>query len=176
GLTGQLFTVNCCSDRIKIPQAMGSLRLWANTGVSAVAPGDVYRTADETLGYEWDEDVDTGSRPAGLLRLSSTTVDVPEKLSDFGANVAPGRATHTLTLSRHSSGALVFGAGTVQWSWGLDGTHDRGTAHTPDQTMQQATVNLLADMGAQPATLQIGPDASHPLLVAATKSTDLQPP
>jgi hypothetical protein len=29
------------------------------------------------------------------------------------------------TLYRHAGGALVFGAGTVQWSWGLDATHDR---------------------------------------------------
>ena len=35
--------------------------------------------------------------------------------------------------------------------------HDRG-APPPDQAMQQATVNLLADMGAQPASLQIGAD------------------
>ena len=35
--------------------------------------------------------------------------------------------------------------------------------------MQQATVNLLADMGAQPATLQSG-------LVAQTASTDTTPP
>jgi hypothetical protein len=172
GVIGQIFTVNCCSDRIKIPQAMGSLRLWANTGVSAVAPGDFYRTPEETLGYEWDEDLDNGSRPAGLIRLSSTTLDVAEKLIDFGANVAPATATHAMTMYRHNSGALVFGAGTVQWSWGLDGTHDRGvapTAHNTDPAMQQATVNLLADMGAQPATLQAG-------LVAATKSADLFAP
>ena len=55
----------------------------------------------------------------------------------------------------------MFGAGTVQWSWGLDANHDNGG--TPvDPDMQQATVNLLADMGAQPATLQSG-------LVAATQ-------
>jgi hypothetical protein len=35
--------------------------------------------------------------------------------------------------------------------------------------MQQATVNLFADMGVQPSTLQPG-------LVAATKSTDTTPP
>ncbi|HXI27390.1 MAG TPA: N,N-dimethylformamidase beta subunit family domain-containing protein, partial [Vicinamibacterales bacterium] len=174
GLIGQIFTINCCSDRIKIPQAMGSLRLWAHTGVSAVAPGDFYRTPEETLGYEWDEDLDNGSRPAGLIHLSQTTLDEPEKLSDFGANVAPGRATHSLTMYRHNSGAIVFGAGTVQWSWGLDGNHDRGTtptSHTTDQAMQQATVNLLADMGAQPATLQVG-DPQNPVLFPATKSAD----
>ena len=39
-----------------------------------------------------------------------------------------GTANHALTLYRHASGALVFGAGTVQWSWGLDSNHDRGSA------------------------------------------------
>src|SRR5712691_5000917 len=68
-------------------------------------------------------------------------------------------------MYRHNSGALVFGAGTVQWSWGLDGERDRGRteAHVPDQAMQQATVTLLEDMGAQPATLQIGADPNRPL-------------
>ena len=89
-------------------------------------------------------------------------------LQDYGSNYASGTATHHLTLYRASSGALVFGAGTVQWSWGLDGEHDRG-ASTPDPRMQQATVNLLADMGAQPATLQGG-------LVAASASTDHSAP
>jgi hypothetical protein len=60
-----------------------------------------------------------------------------------------------LTLYRHTSGALVFGAGTVQWSWGLDGDHDRGGS-TPDVAMQQATVNLFADMAVLPRTLQPG--------------------
>ena len=55
----------------------------------------------------------------------------------------------------------MFGAGTVQWAWGLDANHDRGSA-AADVRMQQATVNLFADMGAQPATLQSG-------LVAATR-------
>ena len=74
-------------------------------------------------------------------------------LQDYGSTYGSGNATHHLTLYRAPSGALVFGAGTVQWSWGLDSNHDRGTgaASTP---MKQATVNLFADMGAQPATLQ----------------------
>ena len=55
--------------------------------------------------------------------------------------------THKLSLYRHSSGALVFGAGTVQWSWGLDGNHWGGSTTTVSPEMQQATVNLFADMG-----------------------------
>src|SRR5262249_53926314 len=93
------------------------------------------------------------SYPSGRILLSSTLFD--------------GR-THHLAMYRASSGALVFGAGTVQWSWGLDGTHDRGTS-TPNTAMRQATVNLLADMGAQPGSLQSG-------LVAATASSDVTPP
>ena len=89
-------------------------------------------------------------------------------LQDYGSNYASGTATHHLTLYRAPGGALVFGAGTVQWSWGLDGNHDRGSS-TPDARMQQATVNLLADMGAQPGTLQAG-------LTAASASTDTQAP
>ena len=93
---------------------------------------------------------------------------VPSLLQDYGSTYASGTATHRLTLYRHNSGALVFGAGTVQWSWGLDSNHDRGSA-APDVRMQQATVNLFADMSVQPATLQPG-------LVAATASTDTVAP
>ena len=61
---------------------------------------------------------------------------------------------------------LVFGAGTVQWAWGLDSNHDNpfGGANQPaDPDMQQATVNLFADMGVQPATLQSGLSCRHSL-------------
>ena len=93
------------------------------------------------------------------MPLSLTTVSVPEHLVDFGSTVAPATATHSLTLYRHSSGALVFAAGTVQWVWGLDINHDVSPDNgptTPDVNMQQATINLLGDMGAQPGTLQAG--------------------
>ena len=88
--------------------------------------------------------------------------------SSYGASYGSGTATHNLTLYRAGSGALVFGAGTTQWAWGLDPDHD--LPGTPaDFRIQQATVNLLADMGSQPATLQPG-------LVPATASTDTTPP
>ena len=104
----------------------------------------------------------------GSSGLSTTTVTSAPVLQDYGSTYASGTATHSLTLYRHASGALVFGAGTVQWSWGLDATHDR--AGTPaDASMQQATVNLFADMGVQPATLRPG-------LVAATASSDTAAP
>ena len=68
----------------------------------------------------------------------------------------------------------MFGAGTVFLSFGLDTTHDYAnggeTFSTPeDPNVQQAMVNLFADMGVQPQTLQTN-------LVAASASTDHTPP
>jgi hypothetical protein len=167
-MSGTIFTVNCCTYAIQVPAADGKLRLWRNTSIANLAPGQTATLPDGTLGYEWDEDLDNGSRPAGEFDLSSTTVDVPQRITDYGSNYGPGTATHSLTEYRAPSGALVFGAGTVQWSWGLDSHHDRGAA-AADPSMQQATVNLFADMQVQPDTLQGG-------LVAASASTDTTPP
>ena len=103
-----------------------------------------------SLGYEWDADLDNGARPAGLIRLSSATYNLSgDLLLDNGSTFGNGPATHNLTLYRAASGALVFGAGTVQWAWGLDANHDR-SGMAVDQDMRQATVNLFADMGVQP--------------------------
>ena len=45
-----------------------------------------------------------------------------------------GSATHHLVLYRHPiSKSLVFGAGTVQWSWGLDENHDTSNGIPPER-------------------------------------------
>jgi hypothetical protein len=167
-LTGTIFTVNCCSNAMTVGEQDGKLRFWRNTSIASLGPGQTATLPNDVIGYEWDEDLDNGARPPGLIRLSETTVAVPQRVLDHGSNYGPGIATHRLVLRRHASGALVFGAGTIQWSWGLDGEHDRGNA-PPDVRMQQATVNLLADMGAQPTTLEPG-------LTAATASSDTVAP
>jgi hypothetical protein len=106
------------------------------------------------LGYEWDSDTPNSVRPPGLVDLSATTASGVSVLQDQGSTYANTTASHSLTLYRAPSGALVFGAGTVQWAWGLDALHDRD--QTPVSTpMQQATLNLLADMHVQPATRQM---------------------
>ncbi len=173
-LTGTIFTVNCCQDALSItvPEAYSKLRFWRNTSIQALTPGQVTALPRGVLGYEWDEALDNGFAPAGLTRMSSTTVSLGKEwyLLDYGLIYGSGTATHSLTLYRHSSGALVFSSGTNRWSWGLDGHHDFDSAApsastTPDVRMQQATVNLFADMGTQPQSLQSG-------LVAASQSTD----
>jgi hypothetical protein len=173
-LTGQLFTVNGPGTTdMEVPAAEGKLRFWRHTGIANLAPGQIAVLPEGTLGYEWDEDVDNGFRPPGSFRVSSTTRHNMPVLQDFGSNYASGTAVHNMTLYRAPSGARVFGAGTVQWSWGLDSSHDRGAAPA-DARMQQATANLFADMGAQGATLQselTGPSCSSDATGPTTQIT-----
>jgi hypothetical protein len=169
-LTGQLWTVNVGTGAIAVPAQYANLRFWRNTSVAALQSGQVATLTPETLGYEWDQDVDNGFRPAGLIDMSSTTMTAPQVVTSYQEALAQETVTHHLTLYRAASGALVFGAGTVQWAWGLNSNHDGDAQPAPSQAMQQATVNLLADMGnVQPVTLMSG-------LTAATASTDTTPP
>jgi hypothetical protein len=168
-LTGTIFMVNDGdTGTMLVPAADGKARFWRNTSVATLAAGATATLPSGVLGYEWDADLDNGSRPSGLIGLSTTTRNVSGKLLDNGSTFGPGSVTHRLTLYRHPSGALVFGAGTVQWAWGLDANHDRaGTA--VDLRMKQATVNLFADMGVQATTLQAG-------LIGASISADALAP
>ena len=167
-LTGTLYMANDSDLPVTVSAAEGKLRLWRNSGLQSQAAGAKTVLAPHTVGYESDEDLDNGSRPPGLIRLSTTTGAVPQYLQDFGNVSVPGNTTHHVTLYKASSGALVFSAGSIQWTWGLDATHD-GNGAAADKRMQQAQVNLFADMDAQPKTLQAD-------LVAPTKSTDTAKP
>ncbi|HEY4202521.1 MAG TPA: DUF4082 domain-containing protein [Devosiaceae bacterium] len=169
-LTGTLFQVDSWrADTMTIPYDMTQFRLWRNTAVSETHPGDTAELVNGLLGYEWDSDVDNGFRPAGLVDLSLSNISVDTYLLDYGNTVGAADAQHSLTMYRdQQSGALVFSAGTVMWSWGLNAQHDlEGTPVDPN--VQQAMVNMFADMGVQPTTL----DAS---LILATQSTDFIAP
>ena len=197
-LTGTIFTVNAWrNDPLIVPAKYAALRFWRNTEIAKLKPGESAVLLKGILGHEWDEDLDNGFRPPGLFHLSETTIDNVPYIQDHGSVYDSGTATHHLTLYRHenpkqaanetdNSGALVFGAGTVQWAWGLDTHHDTETGipperanssstrvgvdpNGPDRNIQQATVNLFADMDVQPQTLQED-------LTPASASTDEQPP
>jgi len=199
GLTGGLYTANWYNNgiakgwnaSINVPWTDAGLRFWRNTAIANLRPGQSYATAPGYLGYEWDEDIDNGFRPAGLMDLSSTALDVGGPYGQYGAGgkligdhgwYDKAYGTHSLTLYRASSGALVFDAGTIQWSWALNGDQWGGgndfhwyqsfetIRPVPvDRNLQQATVNLFADMGVQPDSLQTG-------LLAASASSDRTPP
>jgi hypothetical protein len=129
-LTGQIsWAENSVS--MTVPDTYKANRFWRNTTVASLATGNAATMTLGTVGYEWDPESTTyqSSYPSGRILLSSTSVT---------------GLTHHASLYRYNNAnrAWVFGAGTVQWSWGLDNIHDNGS--DPASTdMQQATVNLL---------------------------------
>jgi hypothetical protein len=168
-LQGTQFSVDSYRlDTMEIPYEMTQLRFWRNTAVAETQAGETAQLVQNLLGYEWDSAPDNSFTPDGLIKLSSTTIQVDQLLYDYGTAVGPGIATHNLTMYRAESGAIVFGAGTVYWSWGLDSNHDLEPTPT-DPNVQQAMVNLFADMGVQAQTLQAG-------LVPAEASIDFTAP
>ncbi|MFE2757201.1 DUF4082 domain-containing protein [Actinosynnema sp. NPDC059335] len=173
-LLGNIFTVNGRrDDSLQVPAAYGKMRLWRHTDLQTMAANTTYTFQPGTLGYEWNSVEDNGFQPPGVAQLSRTTVDMPDGpyvLQNHGDLYTPDTKTHAITYYKHPSGSLVFGAGTVQWAWGVDDDHAFLTnTPTSDIRMKQATVNFLADMGVQPPYLQPG-------LKWATKSTDTQAP
>ena len=169
-LSGTMYMANDTDLAIHVSGVQGKARLWRHTSLATMTAGTTATLAPHSIGYESDEDVDNGYRPAGLMRLSETTGPTSQKvINQAGTQVADGTTTHSLTLYRAASGALVFGAGTINWGWGLDQTHDGDSTNPADARMQQATLNMLSDMGAAPTTLMAG-------LVQPSSAADTQAP
>jgi hypothetical protein len=162
-LTGQLFATN--SDglspppTISIPPQFRSHPLWFGTPVASTPSSQDATLPSGILGYEWDEVTNVnGALPSGTQTLSLTSVNAVSATLDYDQSITFGQRTvnHSLSLYQASSGAWVFGAGTVQWSWGLDDYHDTddGNVTPPDASVQGLTRNFLSLTGAQPATPQ----------------------
>jgi len=104
------------------------------------------------VGFEADDmrpQQPVGSR-ATLASVSITLTDI--RADDNGEFYnGDGTLSWGVVSQRYASGAVVVGFGTCQWSWGLDNSHDNGSA-VASTAMQQATLNLLVDLGAVPAT------------------------
>jgi hypothetical protein len=105
---------------------------WPYAGAN-VADGTVI---PQMVGYEYDQVVNNGNTPPGLIVLASSSVT-----KDTGqADVA------NTTVYTALSGAIVFTAGTVQWDYGLD----PWTEGPADPRIQQITANVLARMATAP--------------------------
>ena len=96
-----IFTVNANrQDPMIIPAVFRKLRIWRDTAVVNLRDGEQLVLGNGMLGHEWDEDLDNGFRPAGLIRLSETTIDGVPYPTDAGSVYDTGTATHSLTLYR----------------------------------------------------------------------------
>ena len=185
-LTGTMFAANAQrNDPLVVdPIRFGAHRLWRHTSVrrallnNETKPIVLYQGL---LGHEWDSPVDNGVSPPGLQLLSSTKIHNVQAIQDWGATFDSGSATHSLVVHRKPSGAIVFGAGTVQWAWGLDEHHDvndpqRANKYNiriaqdlrgPCDDIQQFTVNLFSDAKLDMPHLAI----NFPHLVTGESST-----
>ena len=117
-----------------MPAADGKLRLLAQHRRRDLSRRrDRTRSPTASLGYEWDDDVDNGFQPAGSDRRLVDDARRPQQsvIRTTADDRRRRRPRTTSPMYRAPSGALVFGAGTVQWSWGLDGNHDRGDPADP---------------------------------------------
>ena len=73
-LTGTIFMVNVAAPRrSRSRRPTASCASGATPRSPRQPPGQTATLAADTLGYEWDEDLDNGFGPPGLIDLSSTT-------------------------------------------------------------------------------------------------------
>jgi PKD repeat protein len=130
-------------------------RVWRNAGIPSNSEVIIDK---DIVGWEWDQIPSAESplyahaaevEPEGVKRLSLTKTLSPNStwLQDYGreraATPPPGQSDEVSAAEyRAKSGAYVFASGTMQWSFGLD----------VDNSINQATYNILAEMGAQPGT------------------------
>jgi N,N-dimethylformamidase beta subunit-like, C-terminal/Concanavalin A-like lectin/glucanases superfamily/PKD domain len=148
-------------------------RVWRNTGISGNTATTIGK---EIVGWEWDA-VPTQAQylahqPAGVKRLTATPVDTlggasNSWLIDEGrqrANFPPAGQPGTANAVEYTaaSGAIVFASGTMRWARGLE--------LEADPRIEQATYNVLSEMGAQPVTpegLTLDPAGSNKAPTAA---------
>jgi YD repeat-containing protein len=146
-------------------------RVWRNTGISKTSSTTI---GSNLYGWEWDS-IPTQAQylsrePAGVKRVTQADVgggaSPPEWLQDEGLMYAfappPGQPTTVSAVEYTApSGAHVFHAGTIQWSWGLaphflnkpsGETYEDPPTDSSDPRIQQATYNILADGGVEPGT------------------------
>lgn len=169
--TGTIFTVNGPNLKsLVVPFAGGysAQPIWRNTAVAALTSGQSYTSPSQILGFEWDTYGPAGTDGAGSAFMAAphpqvrycsnaTYAVTGDLLVDAGDVYGSGNATHRLVAYPAAAGGMVFGTGTVNWALGVDdaNTYQQGNDNT-SPVIQQATLNLLTDMGAPPTTLMSG--------------------
>eukprot|EP01031_Cornospumella_fuschlensis_P026517 gene26517-32044_t len=92
-----------------------------------------------------------------VFARGNNRVNAAKDSSKQASSVCSALSINTTTASfdavaagnAHSHTSVVVGVGTIQWAWALSGFRD-GDACPPDAALQQATLNLLADMHVLP--------------------------
>src|SRR5439155_17011024 len=99
--------------------------IYAGTGLQN---GD---SIPKVVGSEYDKVYNNGLTPSNLIVLSNSPIPINNDISNASIYTA-------------SSGAMVFDASTLQWSWSLDDSAHEKTPKNP--IIEQITINLLSRM------------------------------
>lgn len=153
---------------LTVTQAQGKTRIWRHTEFESLTVPSA-TIGSKLVGWEWNDRVNNGLEPAGTTSFSSSNVN-GALVQNSGASYTNGSAVANGTYYRAASGAWVVSTGTNNWSRGLD-LDGLGTGE-PNIDIQQATVNILADMGSTPSTPMSGVVADP---VGAPSVTDQTP-
>ncbi len=95
------------------------------------------------VGYEYDKAFSNGFQPAGLTLLSNSPV--------VGCCEGSGNSFSNSSIYTAASGAQVFNAGTIQWSYGLDDYAAPGFRNAGIQTTTANILNAFSSGTATPA-------------------------
>jgi hypothetical protein len=123
--------------------------VFAGTGLN---PGD---QLPGVVGYEFDQIVPNLPVHSRLQVLTSSPV----------RTVSGQIVLSSATIYTAESGAIVFNAATIEWSWGLDAYHPPFTtafphAVPPDPRLQRITSNVLANLQSAVKSPTPGPTVS----------------
>jgi hypothetical protein len=164
-LSGQWFIGNAPqSISMVVPDTYKNLPIWRNTVVTSLGSG-----ASQTLGAS---SVSTGiigdefnypktaeaTTPTNFVLMQSQSVTLTGSAANDNGSLYNNSGTFTYGMSLYlaNSGALVFATGTWRWPIGLSRYRLAATSltnGTVDTVMQQATINILKDLGASPGQL-----------------------
>lgn len=168
--TGTIFVTNGPDLRsLAVPFSGGysAQPLWRHTSVASLTTGQSYTSPAEIVGFEWDTYGPAGTDNAAAAAClapphprarycSTATYNTSAQLQDAGDVYGTGNNTHRLVVHPNGggNGGITFGTGTVNWAWGVDNANAyQISVDRTDIVLQQATVNILTDMGAPAATL-----------------------
>ena len=148
GLDNDIVTVQFRSDPVNRPEQsllgamyssyfVGNSFAWVVADASSwVFAGTGLKNMDSLpglVGYEYDRVYTDYPAPPGLDILSASPV----------IDILKHHDVSNATLYTAMSGARVFDAGTIQWSWGLDGNSSLGNSHVVSKAAQTITKNIL---------------------------------
>lgn len=164
-LSGTFFRMNARAALTATVDAAtyGGSPFWRDTTVES---GTDLVVAD-LIGFEADEhDLQVSD---GVL-LGATTANIDGSYADDNGEFYTGNGDLAwgIVLFRAAVGSGVTASvGTMNWLWFLSEVNRTKPANGPDVRIQQATANILADMGAQADTLDVGLTAPTPVSFVA---------